>query len=179
VGQVLDTEARREVQAATASSDEKFVAALKEQGWWALSAPWVEVQRPKHSEDETFNQVVEKTNEGEAILASRLNEVYRDFCSRHGLRAREAAQLGKTLKAELPGAYAKPKKLGPVPRQVWFGLPMMPPTMEADVIPLPLMPSPAANTGQIETSSIEAPASGKGPQARVPVDDGDFGAGAA
>jgi len=179
VGQVLDTEARREVQAATASSDEKFVAALKEQGWWALSAPWAEAQRPKHLEDKTFNQVVEKTNEGEAILASRLKEVYQDFCRRNALKPREPAQLGKTLKAEVPSARSKPKKLGPVPHQMWFGLPMMPPTMDADVIPLPITSSPAANTGQIETSSTEAPASGGGLHARPAMDDGDFGAGVA
>jgi hypothetical protein len=170
VGQVLDTEARREVQAATASSDEKFVAALKEQGWWALSVPWAEAQRPKHSDDTFFNQVVvETTNDGQGVLASRLSEVYRDFCHRNGLKARDATSLGKTLKVEFPEAYAKPKKIGGVTLHTWFGLPMMPPTMDADVIPLPIMSSSAANTGQIEISSTEAPA----------ADDGDFGAGAA
>lgn len=105
--------------------------------------------------------------------------MYRDFCSRHGLKARDATLLGKTLKAEFPGAYAKPKKIGGVTLHTWLGLPMKPPTMEADVIPLPITSSPAANTGQIETSSTEAPASGGEPQARAPVDDGDFGAGVA
>lgn len=172
VGQVLDTEARREVQAATASSDEKFVAALKQEGWWALSAPWAEAQRPKHSDDTSFNRVVEETNDGQAVLASRLNEVYQDFCRRHAIMPRDPAQLGKTLKDEVPGARSKLKKLGPVARQMWFGLPMMLPETEADVIPLP-----TAATGQ---AGQQAPVLAGEAQPAVPaVDDGDFGAGAA
>jgi hypothetical protein len=165
VGQVLDTEARREVQAATASSDEKFVAALKQEGWWALSAPWAEAQRPKHSDDTTFAQVVENTNEGDAVLASRLNAVYQDFCKRHNLKPREPAQLGRTLKAEVPDARSKQKKLGGVPRHMWFGLPMMPPGTKADVIPLPMV-----QQAPVERTERPAPSA---------VDDGDFGTDAA
>lgn len=165
VGQVLDTEARREVQGATASSDEKFVAALKQEGWYALSAPWAEAQRPKHTDDASFGQVVESTNEGPAVLASRLNEVYQDFCRRNALKARESAQLGKTLKAEVPGARAKEKKLEGVPRRMWFGLPMMSPETKADVIPLPMVP--------------QAPVDGTERPAESAVDDADFGTDAA
>ena len=135
VGQVLDTEARREVQAATASSDEKFVAALKQEGWFALCAPWAEAQRRKRPDDAFTTE--ENTNEGYAVLASRLNEVYKDFCDRQNLKPRDQAQLGKTLKAEVPGARAKEKKLGRVPFRMWFGLPMVPPETKADVIALP------------------------------------------
>jgi hypothetical protein len=181
VGKVLDTEARREVQAATATSDEKFVAALKEQGWWALSAPWADAQRPKHQDDTTFNQVVVETkSDGPAVLSSRLNEVYRDFCHRNGLKARDATLLGKMVGAEFPEARAKEKKIGGVVYRVWFGLPMMSPTAEADVIPLPITSSPAANTGQPQTPATAA----SGPSedallAGVAVDNPDFGAGAA
>ncbi len=165
VGQVLDTEARREVQAATASSDEKFVATLKQEGWWALSAPWVDEQRRKRPDDSAVGQVVEETNEGPAVLASRLNEVYKDFCTRQNLKPREPAQLGKTLKAEVPGAQSKQKKLGSVPRQMWFGLPMMPPESKADVIPLPMV--------------RQAPVDGTERPAASAVDDADFGTDAA
>ncbi|QRK12296.1 hypothetical protein JQX13_21080 [Archangium violaceum] len=165
VGQVLDTEARREVQAATASSDEKFVAALKQEGWWALSAPWADEQHPKHSGDTGFNKVVENTNEGDAVLTSRLSEVYQHFCRRNALKARDSVQLAKTVKAEVPGARSKQKKLGGVPRQMWFGLPMMPPETKADVIPLPMVQ-------QAPVERTERPAESA-------VDDADFGTDAA
>jgi hypothetical protein len=165
VGQVLDTEARREVQAATASSDEKFVAALKQVGWYVLSAPWAEAQRPKHSDDTSFNRVVEDTNEGPGVLASRLSEVYQDFCRRHNLKPRDVAQLGKALKDEVSGAKSKGKKHGRTTYWMWFGLPMMPSETEADVIPLP--------TGQL------APVEGTERPAESVVDDGDFGTDAA
>ncbi len=163
VGQVLDTEARREVQAATASSDEKFVAALKQEGWFALCAPWAEAQRRKRPDDAFTME--ENTNEGYAVLASRLNEVYKDFCDRQNLKPRDQAQLGKTLKAEVPGARSKEKKLGRVPFRMWFGLPMMPPEMEADIIPLP--------------TAQQAPVEGTKRPAESAVDDADFGTDAA
>jgi hypothetical protein len=149
-----------EVQAATASSDAKFVAALKQEGWWALSAPWADEQRRKRPDDSIVGQVVENTNEGDAVLASRLNEVYKDFCNRQNLKPRDQAQLGKTLKAEVPGARSKQKKLGSVPRHMWFGLPMMPPE-EADVIPLP-------------SAKEQAPVEGTTQPAVSAVDDADF-----
>ena|GEM_PF-1624254 len=163
VGQVLDTEARREVQVATASSDEKFVAALKHEGWFALCAPWAEVQRRKRPDDAFTTE--ENTNEGYAVLASRLNEVYKDFCERQNLKPRDQTQLGKTLKAEVPGARSKLKKIGPMARQMWFGLPMMPPETKAAIIPLP--------------TAQQAPVEEAVRPAESAVDDADFGTDAA
>lgn len=142
VGVPMATDARAEVQAATASSEVKFAKALEVEGWRALSRPWAEAQRPRFQGDIDHNRVV-LCHEGfpEKVAAARLFDVYRDWCCREGLRQCGQTKLGKSVKQHIDGASSKWEKFHGEGMQVWSGLPMDPSTEVLVDAPVPPEPS--------------------------------------
>ena len=129
VGKPMTTDARAEVQAATAPSDVKFAKALADEGWLAVSAPWADAQRPKHKDDTTYNEVVlDRYNWPSAVLSSRLHDVYRLWCAREGLKPFGSPKLGRTVKQHVEGSFSTWARVGGVGMQIWNGLPMHPST---------------------------------------------------
>jgi hypothetical protein len=145
-GDLFDSEARQEVIRSSLSSEGRFAVALKEEGWYAVAEPWRAAGNP--------NNPRMSTTDDDGVIASTMQEVYQDFCRRHGLRARSAQMLMKALQGQLKdesiSLELRFKRFGGINNRVWYNLPMHPP---GDVIEFPGLKKdeapagPAAATG--------------------------------
>ena len=121
-GQLFETQAKEDIKRDSAPSDEKFAHAILEEGWWAVSAPWVE--------DKERDPVWSANDGNDYVIGDICREVYRDYCMRVGLRAVGDKKLTRTLKKMIPALAVKPMNIGQIKRRVYTGMPMHSPGAE-------------------------------------------------
>jgi hypothetical protein len=126
-GDLFDSEARQQLIVASMPSEERFALAVKEEGWYAVAEPWRAAGNP--------NSPRISARDDCGVIASTLQEVYQDFCRRHGLRTRSAQKLMGAMKSECPGISVAWPRIAGVTTRTWKGLPMHPP---AEVIEFPV-----------------------------------------
>jgi hypothetical protein len=118
-GDRFETEARSAIQETTLPSEIKFLRAVRDEGWIAVSLPWADAAHPDHPRLPFI--------EGTTVLSSTLAEVYQDWCKRNGLRARDTSALTRAVKKAFPAAKnVLIRHAGTRPR-CWTGLPPQPP----------------------------------------------------
>ena len=134
-GELYQTEARTQVQVASAPTSERFAAALAEDGYLSVAALWAEGARNGEVREPTVSY------KGEFyVLADTLMAVYKNFCSSIGAHPQHIRALTQAIALVAPDAEASFRiRLGNVQRRAWRGLPMDSP--DADVLPLSVSPS--------------------------------------
>jgi len=150
-GQLFHTADREMIIGASLPSEERFVNEIISDGWYAVSAPWVE---------NAPNGKIREPTVGESqdlILSSTMLEVYQDYCRRHSIKPKGSQQLAKKVKELIATSIPDRATLGGTRQRVWRGIPLQ----DADVIPL--HPGPKTEHA---------------PAYEPVVDDGDFGTGA-
>lgn len=127
-GDLYHSKARVQMMRASAHSEEKFVCDIIEDGLLAVAQPWVD--------NAPSGKIREVVVEGNHVLSSTLQELYRDYCVRHGLKNRSAIALGKAL-ATIPEAVGTRIRYGNTQVRAWVGIPLLPPDTVAEVVSLP------------------------------------------
>lgn len=138
-GELYETNARTQVQAYSAPTSERFAAAIAEDGFMSVAAPWVESSKNGEIREPvtTFN--------GEAyILSEVLMGAYKTFCHGHGVYPQNIQAVTRALKEVFPTCdHTCRIRVGGVQRRAWRGLPVESPN--ADILPIkPLAPAETA-----------------------------------
>lgn len=129
-GDLFDTEAKRKMTLASAPSEERFVMDIVSEGWLAVSKPWVEDARqdkPRVATSQVDDEVV--------VLSGTLQEVYRDWCKKNGLRACGVQKLMTALGDVLKDLEGDRKRVGGIVTRFWKKMPMHPPGEVLDFPP--------------------------------------------
>lgn len=126
-GDLYDTEARKELTIASLPSDERFAEEIREEGWLSVAEPWRQNGPPN-------NPRIAVLTEKEAVSKTTVQDVYKDWCQRNGLRARGGSSLQQALKQVMPQLVDDRVRVGGIQHRVWLGLPMR---GVADVIEFP------------------------------------------
>ena len=136
-GDLYKTVARTEVQLASASTSERFAAAIKEDGFLSVAAGWVDgapygvTREPTVSDGTDFY-----------VLSETLMGVYRQFCIGIGGQLQHVRAVTQALLAVFKGAEPSlPIRVGSIQRRAWRGLPLEPPP--AVVAGVPVSPASA------------------------------------
>lgn len=124
-GQLYDTAARASLMNRSLSSWDKFVLAIKEDGWMAVSRDWVNSAPPNGP----ARVAVEKPG---FVSMATVMSVYSDFCRTHGIKPGSSQILAAALKEGLPQAKQSRVRLGRNPVRGWEKLPMEPPDAAND-----------------------------------------------
>jgi hypothetical protein len=103
VGEVFETEDRKAIQQATATSEDRFCRDIAEDGWIAVATPW---------KDEAPQHVIRVLHEGGFVPSSTLADVYAAYCKRHGLKACGPTKLAQALKRAIPETKPGTPRLG-------------------------------------------------------------------
>lgn len=117
-GDFFESDARRQLIAASLPSEARFVESVKEEGWYAVAEPWRSAGNPN-------NPRISALDDG-VVVSSTLQEVYQDFCRRNGIKARSSQVLKKALTPEGSKIVQGFKRIGGINTRVWYGLPMHP-----------------------------------------------------
>jgi len=136
-GFLHDTPERRLMQETMSHLEEKFVEAIADEGWLAVSLPWVHAapgQQIREAGAPSANTLVP---------AYILNEVYQYWCREQGLKPRGSTKLGQAVKS-LPGVKATSTQFRHIKVRCYGGLPLHGPPVVQVVPPLPAAPIPAA-----------------------------------
>ena len=115
-GDLCKTDARQEVQDSQMPSELKFLRALREEGWLAISLPWVEQGNPHRPRMPLISD--------DNIASSVLAEVYADWTRREGIKMRKVNNLWAAIHKEFPlASRGKTSQAGTQVRS-WSGLNM-------------------------------------------------------
>ena len=115
--QLCDTEARRELQALSANSAEKFAAAIEADGWRTIAGGWAESRGLHDSRTD-----IESLNGKDVVTFNRAQDVYRHWCQQEGLYALGSKKLAAALRVRFPGLTDGNSRA--VGGRYWSGLPM-------------------------------------------------------
>jgi phage/plasmid-associated DNA primase len=101
VGEIYATDERKAIQQTSSSSEDRFCREVAEDGWYAVSVPWVEA-----------SNVGRATHHDGFIPFGTLAEVYAAYCKRFGLKACGDTKLVQALKRAVPAARPGTPRLG-------------------------------------------------------------------
>lgn len=150
-GEIYHTEARAQVQHASAPTSERFAAAIEDDGFLSVAAGWKESARTGENREEmvSFN--------GEFFITSdTLMAVYKHFCQNLGAHPQHIRALTQALHAVFPNVESNYRiRIGNVSRRAWRGIPLESP--HASILPMPLKPADA--TSAVPAAEIAANAS--------------------
>lgn len=131
-GDLYQTEARVQVQLASASTSERFAAEIQEDGFLSVSASWIEAGR----NGEIRNPTVTFNNE-QFVLADTLMTVYKHYCTTIGAHPQHVRALSQALQAVFPNVEPSYRiTVGHIQRRAWRGIPIDSPN--ASVLPMPI-----------------------------------------
>ncbi len=136
-GFLYDTPERRLMQQTMSHSEEKFVEAIADEGWLAVSLPWVYAAPGQ--------QIREAVAPSASTLVPShiLNEVYQYWCRENGWKPRGSTKLGQAVKT-LPGVKATTTQYRHIKMRCYGGLPLHGPPVVQVVSPLPATAVPPA-----------------------------------
>ena len=115
-GDLCKTDARQEVQNSQLPSEIKFLRALREEGWLAISLPWVEQGNPNRPRMALISD--------DNIASSVLADVYSDWCRREGIKMRKVNNLWPAIHKEFPSASSGKTSQAGTQVRSWSGLNM-------------------------------------------------------
>lgn len=145
-GQLYLTPEREVMQQTMAHSEEKFVQAIIEEGWLAVSMPWVDAA----PNGKIREAVAPSANT--LVPAFVLNEVYQHWCREHGLKARGSTKLGQALKT-IPGVRPTSTNIQRTKMRCYAGIPLVwPVAVHVAPPPPPTGASPGAPS-QVPTNA--------------------------
>lgn len=132
-GFLYDTPERRQMQQLSSHSEEKFVQAIADDGWLAISLPWVNAAPGPQIRE----AVAPSANT--LVPSHILNEVYQYWCRENGLKPRGSTKLGQAVKT-LPGVKATSTQFRHIKVRCYGGIPLHGPPVIQIVPPPPGAP---------------------------------------
>jgi hypothetical protein len=129
-GEYYQTEARTQVQVFSAPTSERFAAAVAEDGFMSVAAPWVEAAKNGEIREPTVS-----FNGEHYIVVETLMSVYKSYCHGLGTYPQSAMVLNRAMLEKFPTADPSPRiRIGGVQRRAWRGIPIDSPN--ADIVPI-------------------------------------------
>ena len=130
-GDIFHTEARSQVQHASAPTSERFAAAVEEDGFLSVAAGWKDAARNGENREETVS-----FNGEFFITTDTLMAVYKHFCQNLGAHPQHVRALTQALQNVFPAAESAYRiRIGNVQRRAWRGIPLDSPN--ASILPMP------------------------------------------